>query len=168
MINVLELYTLSAEPEVAGLKEFMERELAGAEKVLMSGSGPTVFALFGEDSRAEAEAARESSAAPETRGATRESSESAASKGASGANEAASAFEEAEESVALETEVAAMSESSAVNSFRANVEPQRSQRPRRPRSATSNEKTAKQFGQRVSNKRGIIGAERGDGGETGK
>ncbi|MBR3211994.1 MAG: hypothetical protein IKF70_02725, partial [Firmicutes bacterium] len=59
MINVLELYTLSAEPEVAGLKEFMERELAGAEKVLMSGSGPTVFALFGEDSRAEAEAARE-------------------------------------------------------------------------------------------------------------
>ncbi|MBQ1484706.1 MAG: 4-(cytidine 5'-diphospho)-2-C-methyl-D-erythritol kinase [Eubacterium sp.] len=59
MINVLELYTLSAEPEVAGLKEFMERELAGAEKVLMSGSGPTVFALFGEDSHAEAEAARE-------------------------------------------------------------------------------------------------------------
>ncbi|MBR3053364.1 MAG: 4-(cytidine 5'-diphospho)-2-C-methyl-D-erythritol kinase [Firmicutes bacterium] len=81
MINVLELYTLEAEPEVAHLKRLMEAEfgsgagaagrvgaaggagaagMAGsAEKILMSGSGPTVFALFGEDSRAEAEAARE-------------------------------------------------------------------------------------------------------------
>lgn len=46
MINVLENYTLAAEPQVAALKALMEESCAGAGKVLMSGSGPTVFALF--------------------------------------------------------------------------------------------------------------------------
>lgn len=59
MINVLELYTLRAEPLVAELKSLMERELPEAEKILMSGSGPTVFALFGEDEREKAERARD-------------------------------------------------------------------------------------------------------------
>lgn len=46
-INVLENYTLKAYPKVQALKEIMEA--AGrSEKVLMSGSGPTVFALFDE------------------------------------------------------------------------------------------------------------------------
>lgn len=45
MINVLEAYTLKAYPKVRELKNLMENKL-GAEKVLMSGSGPTVFALF--------------------------------------------------------------------------------------------------------------------------
>ncbi len=43
-INVLECYTLKAYPEVAELKARMEK--SNAEKVLMSGSGPTVFAMF--------------------------------------------------------------------------------------------------------------------------
>ena len=48
MINVLENYTLKEYPEVAGLKEKMTQGEAGqaARRVLMSGSGPTVFALF--------------------------------------------------------------------------------------------------------------------------
>ena len=45
-INVLENYTLQAYPQVRKLKEIMERDRA-AEKVLMSGSGPTVFAVYG-------------------------------------------------------------------------------------------------------------------------
>lgn len=44
-INVLELYTLEAYPEVAALKAAMEED-SRAEKVLMSGSGPTVFAFY--------------------------------------------------------------------------------------------------------------------------
>ena len=43
-INVLENYTLAAYPKVAELKERMER--MHPEKALMSGSGPTVFAVF--------------------------------------------------------------------------------------------------------------------------
>lgn len=48
MINVLENYTLKEYPEVAILKEKMAQGEAGqaARRVLMSGSGPTVFALF--------------------------------------------------------------------------------------------------------------------------
>jgi 4-diphosphocytidyl-2-C-methyl-D-erythritol kinase len=45
MINVLELYTLDHYEPVGKLKEILEAE-PGAEKVLMSGSGPTVFAVF--------------------------------------------------------------------------------------------------------------------------
>jgi 4-diphosphocytidyl-2-C-methyl-D-erythritol kinase len=44
-INVLENYTLQAYPEVAKLKDVMEEDQR-AEKVLMSGSGPTVFAFY--------------------------------------------------------------------------------------------------------------------------
>ena len=44
-INVLESYTLQAYPEVKKLKELLLQN-AGAEKVLMSGSGPTVFGIF--------------------------------------------------------------------------------------------------------------------------
>ena len=44
-INVLENYTLGAYPEVADLKAVMMED-DRAEKVLMSGSGPTVFALY--------------------------------------------------------------------------------------------------------------------------
>lgn len=43
-INVLEKYTLAHYPQVAELKRKMEG--TGAEKVLMSGSGPTVFAVY--------------------------------------------------------------------------------------------------------------------------
>lgn len=43
-VNVLEEYTLNSYPEVAELKRIMED--TGAEKVLMSGSGPTVFAVY--------------------------------------------------------------------------------------------------------------------------
>ena len=48
MINVLESYTLKAYPQVAELKEAVIRAESGrsARRVLMSGSGPTVFALF--------------------------------------------------------------------------------------------------------------------------
>lgn len=45
-INVLENYTLRAYPEVKELKDSILQD-GKAEKVLMSGSGPTVFALFG-------------------------------------------------------------------------------------------------------------------------
>lgn len=43
-INVLETYTLKAYPEVAALKEIVEK--TDADKVLMSGSGPTIFAVY--------------------------------------------------------------------------------------------------------------------------
>lgn len=43
-INVLEEYTLSHYPKVRELKDIMQS--TGAEKVLMSGSGPTVFAVY--------------------------------------------------------------------------------------------------------------------------
>ena len=46
MVNVLENYTLNAYPEVQRLKMFMQENLEGAEHVLMSGSGPSVFAVF--------------------------------------------------------------------------------------------------------------------------
>ncbi|WP_100332730.1 4-(cytidine 5'-diphospho)-2-C-methyl-D-erythritol kinase [Bacillus xiapuensis] len=47
--NVLESVTLKLHPEVAQIKEQMER--FGADAVLMSGSGPTVFGLIQHDSR---------------------------------------------------------------------------------------------------------------------
>ncbi|MCQ2551520.1 MAG: 4-(cytidine 5'-diphospho)-2-C-methyl-D-erythritol kinase [Clostridia bacterium] len=43
MANVLEEYTLEAYPVVREIKEMLE---VGAKKVLMSGSGPTVFAIY--------------------------------------------------------------------------------------------------------------------------
>ncbi len=49
-VNVLEAYTLDAYPQVAKLKALMES--MGPSKVLMSGSGPTVFAVC--ESRKEA------------------------------------------------------------------------------------------------------------------
>ena len=52
MINVLEEFTLKAYPEVAELKRFMIETCEGARKVLMSGSGPTVFAIFDSESQA--------------------------------------------------------------------------------------------------------------------
>ena len=42
--NVLEDVTLKVHPEVALIKDQMKR--FGADAVLMSGSGPTVFGLF--------------------------------------------------------------------------------------------------------------------------
>ena len=45
MINVLEVYTLDKYEEVRNIKREIEKETA-AEKVLMTGSGPTVFGLF--------------------------------------------------------------------------------------------------------------------------
>lgn len=47
--NVLESVTLKLYPEVAGLKEQMEK--FGADAVLMSGSGPTVFGIVQQESR---------------------------------------------------------------------------------------------------------------------
>lgn len=47
--NVLEDVTMKLHPEVAQIKDQMER--FGADAVLMSGSGPTVFALVRHDSR---------------------------------------------------------------------------------------------------------------------
>lgn len=44
-VNVLEAYTLQAYPEVGALKERLEK-CENVEKVLMSGSGPTVFGIF--------------------------------------------------------------------------------------------------------------------------
>lgn len=51
MINVLELYTLDHYEPVKQLKERLQRENA-AETVLMSGSGPTVFAVYSKESEA--------------------------------------------------------------------------------------------------------------------
>ena len=45
MINILELYTLNKYTEVQFIKKTVEEETS-AEKVLMTGSGPTVFAFF--------------------------------------------------------------------------------------------------------------------------
>lgn len=45
LVNVLEAYTLSAYPQVELLKERVG-ECENVEKVLMSGSGPTVFGIF--------------------------------------------------------------------------------------------------------------------------
>jgi 4-diphosphocytidyl-2-C-methyl-D-erythritol kinase len=45
MINVLEEYTLKTYPEVLTIKQEIARETS-AEKVLMTGSGPTVFGVF--------------------------------------------------------------------------------------------------------------------------
>lgn len=50
-INVLEWYTLAHYPVVGQLKERMSQ--SGAEVVLMSGSGPTVFAVYGTSREAE-------------------------------------------------------------------------------------------------------------------
>ena len=47
--NVLEAVTLKMHPEVAHIKEQIKR--FGADAVLMSGSGPTVFGLVQHDSR---------------------------------------------------------------------------------------------------------------------
>jgi 4-diphosphocytidyl-2-C-methyl-D-erythritol kinase len=47
--NVLEAVTLKMHPEVALIKEQIKR--FGADAVLMSGSGPTVFGLVQHDSR---------------------------------------------------------------------------------------------------------------------
>lgn len=47
--NVLEEVTLNVHPEVAQIKDQMKR--FGADAVLMSGSGPTVFAIVQHDSR---------------------------------------------------------------------------------------------------------------------
>ena len=52
MINVLEEFTLKEYPEVAELKRYMIEICEGARKVLMSGSGPTVFAIFDSESQA--------------------------------------------------------------------------------------------------------------------
>jgi len=51
MVNVLEEYTLSKYKEVKELKERI-RNTQGVEKVLMSGSGPTVFGVYSEKHRA--------------------------------------------------------------------------------------------------------------------
>ena len=45
-VNVLEAYTLKAYPEVGKLKDLMRG--SGSDVALMSGSGPTVFGLFGD------------------------------------------------------------------------------------------------------------------------
>ena len=47
--NVLEKVTLTLYPEVANIKEHMK--MFGADAVLMSGSGPTVFGLVEHESR---------------------------------------------------------------------------------------------------------------------
>ena len=49
MINVLENYTLSAYPEVQELKTLMQEKMTGALHVVMSGSGPSVFAIFDDE-----------------------------------------------------------------------------------------------------------------------
>jgi 4-diphosphocytidyl-2-C-methyl-D-erythritol kinase len=46
MINVFEDYSLKAEPRIKDLKETMERICTGAKKILMTGTGPAVFALM--------------------------------------------------------------------------------------------------------------------------
>ena len=45
MVNVLESYTLKNYPEVQALKERLSAA-GGAQKVLMSGSGPTVIGIY--------------------------------------------------------------------------------------------------------------------------
>lgn len=53
MINVLELYTLEHYDQVKQLKKIF-REKTTAEMVLMSGSGPTVFGVYGTEEEARA------------------------------------------------------------------------------------------------------------------
>lgn len=48
--NILEIVTIPACPEVATIKNILEK--SGAEGVLMSGSGPTVFAVFSDEAAA--------------------------------------------------------------------------------------------------------------------
>ena len=50
MANVLETVTVKRYPEIAGMKGCLEEH--GAEKALMSGSGPTVFGIFKEEETA--------------------------------------------------------------------------------------------------------------------
>lgn len=57
MINVLEEFTLKEYSEVAELKHFMSETCDSARKVLMSGSGPTVFAIFDSNNQAKKYAA---------------------------------------------------------------------------------------------------------------
>ena len=52
MINVLELYSLVAAPQIQQLKTRMEQEAGADSFVLMSGSGPTVYALLASDEAA--------------------------------------------------------------------------------------------------------------------
>ncbi|MBO4235685.1 MAG: 4-(cytidine 5'-diphospho)-2-C-methyl-D-erythritol kinase [Firmicutes bacterium] len=49
MINVLENYTLNEYPKVGELKDLMKEKMTGARCVLMSGSGPSVFAIFDDE-----------------------------------------------------------------------------------------------------------------------
>ncbi len=46
MINLLEHYTLATYPEVAALKEELKNRFPSADKILMSGSGPTIYAVY--------------------------------------------------------------------------------------------------------------------------
>ncbi len=57
MVNVLETVTVPAHPVIADLKTRMRG--LGAADSLMSGSGPTVFGIFREEDRAQAQAALE-------------------------------------------------------------------------------------------------------------
>ena len=52
MINVLENYTLNTYPEVMELKKLMKEKMTSALHVLMSGSGPSVFAIFDDEQAA--------------------------------------------------------------------------------------------------------------------
>lgn len=52
MANVLETVTVKHYPEIARMKACLEEN--GAEKALMSGSGPTVFGIFKEEKKARA------------------------------------------------------------------------------------------------------------------
>ncbi len=50
MGNVLETVTVNAYPVIREIKEVMKK--SGAWNALMSGSGPTVFGIFGEEEKA--------------------------------------------------------------------------------------------------------------------
>ena len=52
MINVLECYTLDAYPEVSAVKETLKEKLTDAVHILMSGSGPSIFAVFDDEGSA--------------------------------------------------------------------------------------------------------------------
>ncbi len=54
MENVLETVTIALHPVIAKIKRLLEKQ--GAKKALMSGSGPTVFAVFEEEEKADAAA----------------------------------------------------------------------------------------------------------------
>ena len=51
LANVLETVTIPMHPVIADIKNVLEEN--GAMKALMSGSGPTVFALFDDEEKAE-------------------------------------------------------------------------------------------------------------------